>query len=317
MRTLTITCLALLALATTAGASGFFDPYSGPLWDGSYDPGYTPTATMYFTGSLYTIDTDGDGLGAEGIVSFGDFSMTSLGGNVISPATSLRAFNVLVKNGQPDGETGAPVVNNDAFPSWTPDTPDADANWNTPRGEYYGLDMALGAGKALSTLPSGLDWAVTLYPYDLSNPGNIVQPYSGVVQQFSVAWDPANDGSGPPASHGPGSVYDKMYTTSLLKETDGQWDVDYGADGTDDESFALLFDRFLAQSTLYEVGNSFTITAPGGGTWTLNEWSSIDPVSGAQELNGISPVPEPLTMLGVFGGIAGVGAYIRRRRRMA
>ena len=29
---------------------------------------------------------------------------------------------------------------------------------------------------------------------------------------------------------------------------------------------------------------------------------------------GATPVPEPLTMLGVFGAIAGVGAYVRRRR---
>jgi len=298
--------LAIAVTSAVAWGTPFTGPGSGPLWDGSYDPGYAPTYTMYFTGSLYTIDTDGDGLGDDGVVSFGNFAMTSLGGNAINPATSLRAFNVRALNGQPDGETAAPVVNHDPFPSWDPDTPDADANWNTPRGEYYGFDLALGAGKALSTLPTELDWAVTLYPYDTTNPGNLVQPYSGVVENLATSF----------VGDGTGGVVDQMHSVSWLRETDGRWDVDYGADGTDDESYLLDYDLFLSESTLFEVGNMFTITNPitGVGTWTLNEWSSIDPDTGLQQLNGITPVPEPATLL-LLGGAVVSGLGVRRRIR--
>ena len=44
------------------------------------------------------------------------------------------------------------------------------------------------------------------------------------------------------------------------------------------------------------------LVAWGGGTFT------------EPEIDAVMAVPEPLTMLGVFAGIAGVAGYIRKRR---
>lgn len=58
---------------------------------------------------------------------------------------------------------------------------------------------------------------------------------------------------------------------------------------------------------------------------THNWWGDVDGpgVGGATKVSGdvaydpwlTEPIPEPLTMLGVFAGIAGIGAYLRRRSR--
>ena len=46
-------------------------------------------------------------------------------------------------------------------------------------------------------------------------------------------------------------------------------------------------------------------------TFTFAVSSSKHPLFGIRQ---VATVPEPLTLLGVFGGVAGVGAYIRKRR---
>ena len=41
----------------------------------------------------------------------------------------------------------------------------------------------------------------------------------------------------------------------------------------------------------------------------------IEPLGGGEYLVSLTPVPEPLTMFGVFMGLLGVAGYIRKRRR--
>ena len=63
------------------------------------------------------------------------------GNNVTMIAVrTSRGFNLYAKNGQPDGETGAPVVDHSYFPSWYAtygwDTPDADPLWSSSAPFY-------------------------------------------------------------------------------------------------------------------------------------------------------------------------------------
>jgi len=44
------------------------------------------------------------------------------------------------------------------------------------------------------------------------------------------------------------------------------------------------------------------------------DWDDVPPEDFRDVPSGGDPIPEPLTMLGFFGGIVGVGGYLRRRR---
>jgi hypothetical protein len=297
-------------LPTAAEAAPFTCPLAAGC-DGTFDPGYDPSFTLFFTGSLYTIDADGGGIGDDGVVVFGDRAMTTLSGNPINPATSLRAFNVIGKNGTPDGETAAPIAGHDPFPSWNPDTPDADPDWAAAfsGSERYGFDFALGAGKALSPLDVALDWGVTLYPWAPgSGTGAVVQPYSGTVDSFLAAF----------AGDGLGGVVDTLTSTTHLVEGDGTWNIDFDDDGTDDEIIQLATSRFIEESLLYEVGNTFSIPNPfgvGPAEWVLNEWSTINPDTQVQGLNPLRPVPLPPALPLFATGVAVIGLIHWRRRR--
>lgn len=54
--------------------------------------------------------------------------------------------------------------------------------------------------------------------------------------------------------------------------------------------------------------------ASSAGSYFGNVYEASKSLAPAGEWNASAPVPEPLTMLGVFGSVAGIGAYIRKRR---
>jgi len=55
------------------------------------------------------------------------------------------------------------------------------------------------------------------------------------------------------------------------------------------------------------VDSGILTFTPGSTTWSDDSGSAWEKVTG-------EAVPEPLTMLGVFAGVSGIGAYLRRRR---
>ena len=301
----TIMAVAILVATGPVGATGFINSVGGAAGDGSYDPGYTPSFELRFSGSMWTVDTDGDGLGAEGVFVVGDRNRAGDGWN---PALSQRAFNVFAANGQPDGDSGAPIVNHDPFPSWTPNTPDADPGWVAAYSgnERYGMEMAVGAGvyalgaiyandgdtDSNSAITAGVEWGVGLWPW-VNNATRSAQvlPYSGTIGSFVPVFTDLG-------------ALDRLDVTGTLIETDGYWNTDWNT-GTPamDEEFALADTVFDFTSTMFETGNSFTIPNPlGAGTWTVNEWAGETVVS----------TPEPATMsLLALGGLA----VLRRRRR--
>jgi len=146
-------------------------------------------------------------------------------------------------------------------------------------------------------------------------------------------------GSGNPAGFlAQADAGDGLYfveTGDGLLVTDSDWRVWYGgADATppDDALGRSWTDPYYDDSgwlSAYEIGQNGVspwgqisgISTDAYWIWTSN-WNSNDdtdtPVYFRQTLTPAesagSPIPEPLTMLGVFAGVAGVGAYLRKRR---
>ncbi len=312
LRTITILTVVLCS-AVGAMATPFVNPISGPAGDGSYDPGYTPSYSIYFSGSLWTVDTDLDGYGDDGVFTVGDRNRAAadaMNASGWNPGISQRGFNVFAANGQPDGETSAPIVNNDPFPSWDPDTPDGDPTWPGSGSERYGMELALGAGSYVLAaiyddandsdpdsnggLLPGDEWTIGLWPW-VNNPTRTpeVRPYAGTFSSFIPVFTDLG-------------ALDRLDVTGTLIESDGAWNVDYDGSAPDDESYVLATSTFTFSGTLYETGNTFLIDNPlgGGGQWRLNEWAGTSVVT---------PIPEPAGL--VLLGIGGLALLRRHRQR--
>lgn len=299
--------------AMCACASPFVNPIAGPAGDGTFDPGYTPSYSMYFSGSLWTVDTDLDGYGDNGIFTVGDrhrAAADAMNASGWNPGISQRGFNVYAANGQPDGDTGAPIVNHDPYPGWDPDTPDGDPNWPGSGSERYGIEMALGAGSFVLNaiyddandgdpdsnggLLPGDEWTIGLWPW-VNNPTRTeqIRPYAGAISGFLPVFTDLG-------------ALDRLDVVGTLTETDGTWNNDYDGSAPDDEIYGLATSVFKFSSTLYETGNTFLIDSPlgGGGQWRLNEWAGTTVVT---------PVPEPASAVLLAWAI--VGVLFQRRRQ--
>jgi len=265
--------LLAFALGGVVQADVFHNP---PLSDWTPSPDYTPSTTMHFSGSLWSVDSDGVGGGWDGIVMWGDRNATitdkdSVVRNV-DPMLSQRGFNWLLAAG-------------DAAPTWTPDVPDGDPAWPGSGRERYALAMATGDGVGIigGGMTSGTDWQMGLWPWPRIG-------YDGSIVNIDYTWD----------GDGPGGVNDHFHFEMLLKETNGAWDDPYKTAGHPLEHLPLKYDDFLLTLDVYEIGNTITLA---DGT-VLNQW---------QGGGTMAPVPVPGAVLLGMLGLSVAGVKLRKK----
>ena len=241
-------------------------------------PYYDPSTTMYFSGSLWSVDSDGINGGDNGIVMWGDrdATITDIVGGVhnADPMLSQRGFNWLLAAGDPALD-------------WTPDVPDGDPAWPGSGSERYGLAMAFdqGVGVLGGGMTSGTDWQMGLWPWPTIG-------YDGSVETLSYTWD----------GDGPGGVNDHFNFKMLLKETNGAWDDPYKPASHPLKHLPLKYGNFLLELDVYEIGNMITLA---NGT-VLNQW---------QGGGTMTPTPEPTTMLLFGSGLIGLAGFRRKFKK--
>ena len=144
-------------------------------------------------------------------------------------------------------------------------------------GEKYDGKVETGSASSVLAASSSLD-----YNFNLAAGGN---PATGYVLKTD---SPATDANYTPNASFPGWVFDVTYETKI----DG--DI-FGAGGFDISQLSL--------GVIHDSPNKM------GKNKVWIEIGDPTPTTG--------PIPEPLTMLGVLAGTAGIGSYLRRRASAA
>ena len=170
----------------------------------------------------------------------------------LTAVRTSRAFNVYAKNGSPDADTGAPIHDHSAYPTWYAthgwDVPDADPSFKCPAGPYL-----CGAPYYMLSIDTYQEkwWLVyTQYPNQPSTAGiaNLYVPMSGSTQEVSF-----NDGT----------------IDIVLKEDGGDWRIWWGRDTPwGFEDVKLQGDEFVAhidttKQTCYIVPKKLLKKKPG------------------------------------------------------
>ncbi len=98
-----------------------------------------------------------------------------------------------------------------------------------------------------------------------------------------------------------------------------EWYVDDGTGITqadiNDPSLVFGFEVLIANpGTAFETNGDLRVWF-GGTAYDENATPGAWTSEGFDGVMTLTPIPEPLTMLGVFAGIAGIGGYLRKRRK--
>lgn len=108
--------------------------------------------------------------------------------------------------------------------------------------------------------------------------------------------------------------YDYYYGSTWLEPT--KWE-DYDSDG-DSLPDGVIGTAGMAWWGAYDTNTQAELDADIAAWQTVDEtWTFTVRLDGQETsiVSARSAVPEPLTMLGVFGGVAGIAGYIRKRSR--
>ena len=136
--------------------------------------------------------------------------------------------------------------------------------------------------------------------------GNPQGPYGNYIWSWNPTEDPAPY-SGPTEDWANPPYVLHWYTPSVNGVAQNPIppasDSDEGEPSNELSGFSFN-SEYLSQPAPYQVSWSLEPISFGGGQIP----------NGGSGPNGVDAVPEPLTMLTIFGGVAGIGSYIRKRR---
>jgi hypothetical protein len=250
MRYLKLCVAAGLILAASATAWANTVPSSTLVFQGTL----TDAGGGAYTGVLYHVNA-----ATETSLGLGD----GVGGYDIYAKSGSTAWFGNDPSSGPVWTSQAIGADHDAWPTWTPDTPD-----------WYQYSLKLTAST----------WAVRNHAGSTAaNPHSTIA--RGVPMSGSMDWNAMIATETDVGAYLPGTGTSEIPGGAASQGGGaGYWDMDW-AWGS--EAVPLQYSDFAVSVNYVENGTSTV---------------------------ALTPVPEPLTMLGVFAGLAGIGAYVRRRK---
>lgn len=143
----------------------------------------------------------------------------------------------------------------------------------------------------------------TLFTYKIHNTGS-TEIRSGNIAGFASGWEFLDSGIldiGGDVAFNPGDVL-------KLHRPENGTQLNFAFEAMD-SSFATV-EKLLAPTET----SSWFYAVTDAPSWTIGQATVQNTGSSASPVAVLVPVPEPLTVLGVFMGVVGVGSYVRRRR---